>query len=115
MNASPTIRAIQTAALHEQLFLVALLSEFRRSGVEEALLGNVANTHIALTRLRGLPKPSVSTLSAVCARLGSAKLLLTQAAEQDVYAKIRLNCTPEDVMFALQDDPTVQTFAAVQL
>ena len=46
-----------------------MLSEFRRSGVEEALFGNVVNTHVALTRLRGLPKPSVSTLSAVCARL----------------------------------------------
>lgn len=65
MTASPVLRAIQTAALHEQLFLVAMLSEFRRAGVEETVFGDVAATHVTLTRMRGLPKPSVSTLAAV--------------------------------------------------
>ncbi len=65
MNASPAVRAIQTLALQEQIFLVAILSEFRRSGVEETVFGDVAGTHLTLTRMRGLPNPSISILSSV--------------------------------------------------
>jgi hypothetical protein len=40
-------------------------------------------------------------------------MLLVEPGEQDVFCKLRLNCSVDDVMFALKDDATVQKFAQV--
>ncbi|XP_032864752.1 origin recognition complex subunit 1 isoform X2 [Tyto alba] len=41
MFSSPYINAIRNASLHEQIFLKAILAEFRRAGVEEATIQQV--------------------------------------------------------------------------
>ena len=75
MNTSPTIMAMANCSVHEQLFLVSTLSEFRKSGVEEALFADILTTHIGFCRIRGLQPPSPSTLSAVCRCLQSLQRL----------------------------------------
>lgn len=108
MNSSPTMLAMANCSIHERLFLVAILSEFRKSGVEEAMFSDLYNTHVSFCRIRGLEPPSTSTLAAVCARLGACRLLLVEAGEMDVHQRVRINCNLDDVYFALKDDPTVK-------
>lgn len=107
MTASPIIVAMTGAARHEKLFLIALLSQFHRSGLEEAVFNDVVSSHLDLCRLRGITPPSVSSLSAICSRLGTWRLLLLEHAHLDNHRRIRLNCTREDVLFALREEPAL--------
>eukprot|EP00052_Salpingoeca_macrocollata_P013582 m.106078 g.106078 ORF g.106078 m.106078 type:complete len:118 (+) comp18979_c0_seq1:1449-1802(+) len=107
MSASPMILHIQSATLHEKLFLIACLMKFQKSGVEETVFGDVARTQVSLCRMRGVPPPTTAALASVCAQLGACRVLLVEIGEMDIFKRIRLNCSRDDVLFALRDDPTV--------
>jgi origin recognition complex subunit 1 len=61
-----------------RLFLVSVLSEFRKSGLEEAVFADVRHTHVTFCKIRGIEPPTTSTLAGVCARLGGCRLLLVE-------------------------------------
>jgi origin recognition complex subunit 1 len=108
MSSSPIVAAMESCSLHEQLLLVAILSQFRKSGVEETFFSDALETHGLFCRSRGIAPPSASTVAAICARLGACRILLTESGERDVFQRIRLNCNQDDVMFALRHDPTIK-------
>ncbi|NXA04677.1 ORC1 protein, partial [Sapayoa aenigma] len=104
MFSSPYINAIRNASLHEQIFLKAILAEFRRAGVEEATVQQVYHQHVALCRIEGLQSPTVSEVMAVCSRLGACRLLLLEASDKYLHMRVRLNLSQDDVMYALRDE-----------
>lgn len=111
MNQSPIFLAMQHCSLHERLFLVATLSQFRTLGVEEAIFSEIVKVHLMFCRVRGIESVSTSTLAGVCARLGASRLLIVEPGEMDAFRRVRLNCNVDDIIFALRDiDPTIEAF-----
>ncbi|XP_069498296.1 origin recognition complex subunit 1 isoform X2 [Ambystoma mexicanum] len=102
MFSSPYVIAIRNSSVLEQGFLRAVLSEFRRSGLEEALFQQVYHQLIALCRLEGLQPPTMSETMAVCLRLGACRLLLVEPSRNDLLLRVRLNVSQDDVMYALK-------------
>ncbi|XP_030647812.1 origin recognition complex subunit 1 [Chanos chanos] len=104
MFSSSYITAISCASVQEQLFLRAVITEFRRLGLEEATFQQVFLQHQALCRVEGLQPLSVSEGLAVCQRLGSSRLLLLEPSRLDVLLRVRLNVSQDDVLYALKTD-----------
>ncbi|NWZ84819.1 ORC1 protein, partial [Poecile atricapillus] len=104
MFSSPYVNAIRNASLHEQLFLKAVLAEFRRAGVEEATVQQIYHHHVALSRMEGLQSPTVSEIMAICSRLGACRLLLLEASNKYLHMRVRLNLSQDDVMYALKEE-----------
>ncbi|NWU60720.1 ORC1 protein, partial [Pterocles burchelli] len=104
MFSSPYINAIRNASLHEQIFLKAILAEFRRAGVEEATVQQVYRQHVALCRIEGMQSPTVSEIMAICSRLGACRLLLVESSNKYLHMRVRLNISQDDVMYALKDE-----------
>ncbi|NWW72853.1 ORC1 protein, partial [Climacteris rufus] len=104
MFSSPYVNAIRNASLHEQIFLKAILAEFRRAGVEEATVQQVFRQHVALCRMEGLQSPTVSEVLAICCRLGACRLLLLEASDKYLHGRVRLNLSQDDVVFALREE-----------
>uniref|UniRef100_A0A8C2XH51 Origin recognition complex subunit 1 n=1 Tax=Cyclopterus lumpus TaxID=8103 RepID=A0A8C2XH51_CYCLU len=104
MFSSAYITAIKCASLQEQLFLRAVIAEFRRLGLEEATFQQVFVQHQALCRVEGLQPISVSEGLAVCQRLGACRLLLLEPSRLGVLQRVRLNVSQDDVLYALKAD-----------
>ncbi|XP_005151186.2 origin recognition complex subunit 1 [Melopsittacus undulatus] len=104
MFSSPYVNAIRNASLHEQIFLKAILAEFRRAGVEEATVQQVYRHLLALCRMEGIPSPTVSEVMAICSRLGACRLLLVESSAKYLELRVRLNVSQDDVMYALKDE-----------
>ncbi|KAM8889003.1 origin recognition complex subunit 1 isoform 2-T2 [Synchiropus picturatus] len=104
MFSSPYVTAIKAASLQEQLFLRAVIAEFRRLGLEEATFQQVLVQHQALCRVEGLQPVHASEALAACRRLGACRLLLLESSRLDVLQRVRLNVSQDDVLFALKAD-----------
>ncbi|TSL22053.1 Origin recognition complex subunit 1 [Bagarius yarrelli] len=104
MFSSSYVTAIRCASLQEQLFLRAVIAEFRRLGLEEATFQQVFVQHQALCRVEGLQPVSVSESLAVCQRLGACRLLLLESSRLDLLLRVRLNLSQDDVLYALKAD-----------
>ncbi|XP_077981782.1 uncharacterized protein LOC144436795 [Glandiceps talaboti] len=102
MFSSPKIVAMREGSLQEQLFLRAIVSEFRQSGLEEAPFSKVLKQHFSLCRLEGVQPPTTSEVACVCARLGNSKLILVESGRNDMHQRIRLNVSQDDVFYALK-------------
>ncbi|XP_064792048.1 origin recognition complex subunit 1 [Oncorhynchus masou masou] len=102
MFSSSYITAIRCASMQEQLFLRAVIAEFRRRGLEEATFQQVFVQHRALSHVEGLQPISVSEGLAVCQRLGACRLLLLEASRLDMLQRVRLNVSQDDVLYALK-------------
>ncbi|CAI5636849.1 unnamed protein product [Oreochromis niloticus] len=104
MFSSAYITAIRCASTQEQLFLRAVITEFRRLGLEEATFQQVFVQHQALCRIEGLKPIGVSEGLAVCQRLGACRLLLLEPSHLGVLQRIRLNVSQDDIFYALKAD-----------
>ncbi|KAK3574715.1 hypothetical protein QTP86_015381 [Hemibagrus guttatus] len=104
MFSSSYVTAIRCASLQEQLFLRAVIAEFRRLGLEEATFQQVFVQHQVLCRVEGLQPVSVSESLAVCQRLGACRLLLLEPSRLDLLLRVRLNLSQDDVLYALKAD-----------
>ncbi|XP_032624311.1 origin recognition complex subunit 1 isoform X3 [Chelonoidis abingdonii] len=104
MFSSPYINSIRNASLHEQMFLKAIIAEFRRSGLEEATVQQIYHQHVALCRIEGLQIPTVSEIMAICSRLGACHFLLVESNNKYLHMRVRLNISQDDVMYALKQE-----------
>ncbi|XP_077133990.1 origin recognition complex subunit 1 [Ranitomeya variabilis] len=104
MFSSPYVMAIRSASVQEQAFLKAVIAEFRRSGLEESTLQQVYHQYVALCRIEGITPPSMSETMAVCLRLGASRLLLVESSRNDLYLRVRMNVSQDDVMYALREE-----------
>ncbi|XP_077390771.1 origin recognition complex subunit 1 isoform X2 [Festucalex cinctus] len=104
MFSSSYITTIKSASVQEQIFLRAVIAEFRRLGLEEATFQQVFIQHQALCRLEGLHSVSVSEGLAVCQRLGASRLLLLETSLLGILQRVRLNVSQDDILYALKSD-----------
>ncbi|ESN93994.1 hypothetical protein HELRODRAFT_103086 [Helobdella robusta] len=104
MFSAPCMVAVRTSSFFEKMFLKSLLSEFQRTGIEEAVLANVYTQFVALCRFEGVTSPNLSQVSRMCNKLGGFKLLLTDSSRNDIHQKIRLNMSQDDLSYALKQD-----------
>ncbi|XP_072430408.1 origin recognition complex subunit 1 isoform X3 [Chiloscyllium punctatum] len=103
MFSSPYITAIRNASAQEQIFMRAVLAEFQRLGLEEATFQQIYQQHIGLCRIEGLQPPTMSQTMLVCTKLGACRLLLVESSKNDLYMRVRLNVSQDDVMYALKE------------
>ncbi|XP_073499570.1 origin recognition complex subunit 1 isoform X2 [Phyllobates terribilis] len=104
MFSSPYVLAIRSASVQEQAFLKAVIAEFRRSGLEESTFQQVYHQYIVLCRIEGIAPPSMSETMAVCLRLGASRLLLVESSRNDLYLRVRMNVSQDDIMYALREE-----------
>ncbi|CAL1591657.1 unnamed protein product [Knipowitschia caucasica] len=102
MFSSAYVSAIKSASVQEQIFLRAVIAEFRRLGLEEATFQQVYVQQVALCRVEGVAPVCVSEGLSVCGRLGALRLLLLEQSHNDLLLRIRLNVSQDDVLFALK-------------
>ncbi|XP_060685814.1 origin recognition complex subunit 1 isoform X1 [Hemiscyllium ocellatum] len=103
MFSSPYVTAIRNASAQEQIFMRAVLAEFQRLGLEEATFQQIYQQHIGLCRIEGLQPPTMSQTMLVCTKLGACRLLLVESSKNDLYMRVRLNVSQDDVMYALKE------------
>nr|XP_014350033.1 PREDICTED: origin recognition complex subunit 1 [Latimeria chalumnae] len=96
--------SLQSASVQEQVFLRAVIAEFRRLGLEEATFQQVYQQHIGLSRIEGLQPLSMSETMAVCVRLGACRLLLVESCKNDLHLRVRLNVSQDDILYALKEE-----------
>ncbi|XP_077574053.1 origin recognition complex subunit 1 [Stigmatopora nigra] len=101
---SSYITGIKSASVQEKLFLRAVITEFRRLGLEEATLQQVFMQLQALCRVDGLQPITVSEALAICHRLGACRLLLLETSRLGILQHVRLNVSQDDIFYALQSD-----------
>lgn len=106
MMANPKVQAIRACSRMEQLFMQAVIAESVRTGVEETTFMGVYAQFETITSISGHIVPTVSRTLEICARLGACRLLISQHSSTDLYQKILLNVSPDDVHYAIQDKST---------
>ena len=95
------ISRIRFASTQEQIFLRALIQNFRSSGLEESRFLDVYNNHIELCRFEGEYIPTTTELTKVATNLDLSKIILFQKSASHLYRRISLNISSDDIIFAL--------------
>ncbi|XP_053674082.1 origin recognition complex subunit 1 [Anopheles nili] len=102
MITSAKIKTIRSCSRMEQLFLQAVTAEVTRTGIEECNFLGVYSQFEALAAFSGINVPNPGRAMAICSRLGASRLLICETGKHDIYQKILLNISTDDVHFALQ-------------
>ncbi|XP_042212573.1 origin recognition complex subunit 1-like [Homarus americanus] len=105
MFTSPKITAIRSCSMMEQFVLRAVVSEFVRTGLEEAVFGRVLEQFISLCRFEGIEPSYASEVVKIVNCLTSQRLILTEHSRNDLNLRLRLNISTDDVNYALQSTP----------
>lgn len=95
---------IRNASKQEKIFLRALISDFRSTGLEEARFIDIYNTHVEICRLEDQFIPTTTELSAVASNLDHSKVILFQKSPSHLYRRVSLLISPDDINFALNLD-----------
>lgn len=104
MISSGKIQAIKMCSKFEKLFLQAVSSETIRTGVEETTFLGVYTQMETLAAFSGLTLPSTGHVLKICSKLGEMRLIICEPSRNDLYRKILLNVSSDDIHFALQGD-----------
>ncbi|XP_045615281.1 origin recognition complex subunit 1 isoform X2 [Procambarus clarkii] len=103
MFTSPKITAIRSCSFMEQFVLRAVVAEFTRTGLEEAVFSHVLDQFISLCRFEGVEPCYTSEVMTIINRLTSQRLILTEHSRNDLNLRLRLNISTDDVTYALQN------------
>uniref|UniRef100_A0A182RE54 Origin recognition complex subunit 1 n=1 Tax=Anopheles funestus TaxID=62324 RepID=A0A182RE54_ANOFN len=102
MITSAKVRTIRSSSRMEQLFLQAVTAEVMRTGIEECNFLGVYSQLEALAAFSGVGVPNPGRAMGICARLTASRILICEGGRNDIYQKILLNISTDDVHFALQ-------------
>uniref|UniRef100_A0A182PTV8 Origin recognition complex subunit 1 n=1 Tax=Anopheles epiroticus TaxID=199890 RepID=A0A182PTV8_9DIPT len=102
MITSAKVKTIRSCSRMEQLFLQAVTAEVTRTGIEECNFLGVYSQFEALAAFSGIIVPNPGRAMAICSRLAASRLLICECGSSDIYQKILLNISTDDVHFALQ-------------
>uniref|UniRef100_A0A182LWF2 Origin recognition complex subunit 1 n=1 Tax=Anopheles culicifacies TaxID=139723 RepID=A0A182LWF2_9DIPT len=102
MITSAKVRTIRSSSRMEQLFLQAVTAEVTRTGIEECNFLGVYSQLEALAAFSGVSVPNPGRAMGICARLTASRILICEGGRNDIYQKILLNISTDDVHFALQ-------------
>ncbi|KAK7872228.1 hypothetical protein R5R35_012086 [Gryllus longicercus] len=103
MTSSHSVQAIVHAcSTMERLFLQAVDGELTRTGLEETTFSRAYTTMETLCSLEGLQLPSASLIMKACMNLSNMRLLLCQHSNMDIFTRIFLNVSSDDLHYALK-------------
>lgn len=102
MIASAKVQTIKSCSKLEQLFLQAVTAEVSRTGIEECSFLGVYVQYESLAAFAGIKVPNPGRAIAICSRLGASRLLICENSRNDIFQKILLNVSADDVHYALQ-------------
>lgn len=103
MIASAKVQAIKHCSKMEQIFLQAVSSEIMRTSIEEVYFKDAYKQLESLCSFDGIEIPTVTEVLAICRRLGSSRLLICEHSKNDIYQKILLNVSTDDIHYAMQE------------
>ncbi|KAI9486029.1 MAG: P-loop containing nucleoside triphosphate hydrolase protein [Benjaminiella poitrasii] len=107
MFSSPSVAFIRSCSLHQKVFLIACLQRSRAIGLAEIEFGDVAHYHTQTCKWHNIEPPNTSDLMRVCESLGQARALLMEGGRMDIYMRISLNLTEEDIVMACKADKII--------
>ncbi|XP_052893672.1 origin recognition complex subunit 1 [Anopheles moucheti] len=102
MITSAKVRIIRSSSRMEQLFLQAVTAEVMRTGIEECNFLGVYAQLESLAAFSGISVPNPGRAMGICARLTASRILICEGGRNDIFQKILLNISTDDVHFALQ-------------
>ncbi|XP_076651428.1 origin recognition complex subunit 1 [Halictus rubicundus] len=103
MIASAKVQAIKRCSKMEQVFLQAISAEVTRTSIEEVYFKDAYAQFEALCSFDGIKIPTVTEMLAICGRLGASRLLICEHSRNDIYQKILLNVSTDDIHYAIQE------------
>lgn len=101
MIASAKVKAIKSCSRLQQLFLKAVVSEVSRTGIEETTFLGVYTQLESICAFDRIKLPNPGQALRICSALGSSRLLICEHSRTDLYQKILLNVSSDDIHFAL--------------
>ncbi|XP_061400763.1 origin recognition complex subunit 1 [Musca vetustissima] len=102
MISSAKVQAIKNCSRLEQIFLQAVVAEVTRTGVEETSFMGVYTQIETIAAFMGATTPAPGRALRICAKLGSERLLICEHSRNDVFQKILLNVSMDDIHYALK-------------
>ncbi|KAJ3161742.1 Origin recognition complex, subunit 1 [Geranomyces michiganensis] len=104
MFAQPAVQSVARASTHQRVFLTAVLKVVRRLGMASVEFADVADEHLKLCKLGGVPEPRNCDLVKVCEELGTARLLITEASRAGYRTqRLQIAGAVEDVVAAVRN------------
>ncbi|KZC10501.1 PREDICTED: origin recognition complex subunit 1 [Dufourea novaeangliae] len=103
MIASAKVQAIKHCSKMEQIFLQSISAEVTRTSIEEVYFKDAYKQLESLCSFDGIEIPTVSETLAICGRLGASRLLICEHSRNDIYQKILLNVSIDDIHYAIQE------------
>ncbi|XP_016958337.1 origin recognition complex subunit 1 [Drosophila biarmipes] len=102
MIASAKVQAIKNCSRMEQIFLQAVASEVTRTGVEETTFMGVYQQVETIAAFMGVTLPPPGRALRLCAKLGAERLIISEHSRNDLFQKILLNVSADDIHYALR-------------
>nr|XP_016941058.1 origin recognition complex subunit 1 [Drosophila suzukii] len=102
MIASAKVQAIKNCSRLEQIFLQAVASEVTRTGVEETTFMGVYQQVETIAAFMGVTLPPPGRALRLCAKLGAERLIISEHSRNDLFQKILLNVSADDIHYALR-------------
>ncbi|XP_011190624.2 origin recognition complex subunit 1 [Zeugodacus cucurbitae] len=102
MIASAKVQAIKNCSCLEQIFLQAVLAEVTRTGVEETSFMGVYTQVESLAAFEGIKMPTPGNCLRICSKLCAERLLIAECGRNDIFQKILLNVSVDDIHYALR-------------
>ena len=103
MIASAKVQAIKHCSKMEQTFLQAVSAEVTRTSIEEVYFKDAYRQLESLCSFNGIKVPTITETLGVCGRLGASRLLICEHSRNDIYQKILLNVSTDDIHYATQE------------
>lgn len=94
------VRAVKACSTYEKLFLQGVCNEVLRTGLEEVSFNGVYEQLKGLIALDGIMQISTGKAHEICAKLNSIRLIICEHSRTDIYQKILLNISADDVHYA---------------
>ncbi|XP_034108753.1 origin recognition complex subunit 1 [Drosophila albomicans] len=102
MIASAKVQAIKNCSRMEQIFLQAVAAEVTRTGVEETMFHGVYTQIETIATFMGVALPAPGRALNICSKLGAERLIICEHSRNDLFQKILLNVSPDDIHYALR-------------
>uniref|UniRef100_A0A1A9X3S8 Origin recognition complex subunit 1 n=1 Tax=Glossina brevipalpis TaxID=37001 RepID=A0A1A9X3S8_9MUSC len=103
MIASAKVQAIKNCSRLEQILLQAIAAEVARTGIEETFfMGVYAQLENIAHYSGGVLIPTIGQVLRLCSKLGAQRLIICEHSRNDIFQKILLNVSMDDIHYALK-------------
>jgi len=102
MISCPKVRIIKSLSKMEKFFMQAVCMEIERTGMEEVVFQGVYHQLKTLASLHGSQPPTFDRAMAISVRLNASRLLICEHPRKDIWQKVLLNVSADDVYYAIE-------------